>query len=259
MLPVFATIIRSFEVMAEQWRLLTLPFVALSVFNLLIDHLMTRMRDDGGASIGLNFLTIVIGMSFITGIHRTVLLNEARNGIGFFRFDRSWLRHVTAWATLSGCCLLLTLSYAIVAAASYFLIAFVLSTLAARIAVGIETGIAIIVMLGMLVRLTLSLPAAAIGEPRRLALSWRATRGNVWRMIGLSVGLALLLVCVAIPSGLTVLFVTAAIAASHALSSHSPLMLLPAEIWLSAGDAFATMLFSIALSLTYDRLARGGA
>ncbi len=103
-LPVLGTAWRTWAYLVVEWRFLTLPFVVLFLFNFLVQHFMRQgllvaAPVPGNARLlifDMGVLSVLIQASFVVGVHRTILLGEARNGITFFRLDMNWLRYIGA-------------------------------------------------------------------------------------------------------------------------------------------------------------------
>ncbi len=128
-------------------------------------------------SLGCTFLLSIVGMAFAVGVHRTVLLDEVRSGAAVLQWDGGLWRYFGTILVLAFCF------------APFFVVA-VIFIVAATHAGSAGAGLAmfcgfivgLFVSFTLFYRLILSLPAAAIGVPDRFELSWRATRGNLWRL-----------------------------------------------------------------------------
>ena len=122
------------------------------------------------------FLNWVVGgiifCSFAVGVHRTVLLSEEKKGISFFRRDMNVLKYIG----LSLLFIFLLISKFIPGA---------IVNLGGSKNFEMLSFPVYLFCLVIYVRFLLSLPAAAIGVPNSLSVSWRLTKGNWFRMFAL--------------------------------------------------------------------------
>jgi hypothetical protein len=136
-------------------------------------------------------------------------------------------------------------------------------------AVGVGLPLAPFVLLAALVagpmvsvwvmqRLTLCLPAAAVGDARCLSLSWKATKGNAFRLLSTSALVALPLVAATLASVWPV-----AADAFRAGLAHRPYVPPPTGYFdITVGAAASTLyyaVFAVMQSRCYTILVRGGA
>lgn len=151
----------------------------------------------------------LLSLALTVGIYRVVLLRDMRSGLALLRFDRHLARLIgTQILFVLGSGLALGLISGLFAmAAGIFL------------TLGSQEGNALLRLLGGLVeffaiiysfRFSLAAPASAIGIRDRFAFSWRATRGNTWRLCAAAFIVALpfivleigaLIVAISLPSG----------------------------------------------------------
>jgi hypothetical protein len=194
-------------------------------------------------------------MTVVVGIHRTVLLDEARPGVGFLRLDGNLLRYIGAWLLL----MVLGILFAVITLLLVMIAAMVgglakpqsngpaiaLATLAIIFAVG-----------ALFLRFMLALPAAAVGSQDGLGVSWTATRGNWLRLLA-AVILTLLPfiiidILLVIP---TMRDAAAMLRAGVQKPIEQPLGLLVATALIKSIDL---AVLTVMLSLSYDVLVRGG-
>ena len=196
--------------------------------------------------------SIPVFMAFVVGVHRTVLLNERREGVGFFRLNTYLNRYFFAWLKIFFC----TLPAIIVVAFFVGLISlgmFGPPTQGGTPNIGAFLFIFLLVGaigLSLFVRLALALPDAALGQSGGLSLAWSSSRDNWLRLI-----LVTLLVC-------SPIYLIGLLPMLPALKSmmltHSQILSVPLQILNAAVRTLLAAIFTVTLSLSYDSLVRGG-
>ncbi|MDB5393814.1 MAG: hypothetical protein JWM91_1320 [Rhodospirillales bacterium] len=204
----------------------------------------------------INFAVIVFSMSVIVGIHRTVLLDETRHGIGFLRLDGNLLRYIRAWLMLA----VLGVLFAVIFVLLLMIVAFAGGLIkqgapnAGLIFIG---SFAIAFLLGVFfLRFMLALPAAAVGSMDGLGVSWSSTRGNWMRL--LAAGILTSLPFILLDAALAIPSMHDAMSTLHPgiqKPIERPVAILIASALLKAVDL---AVLTVMLSLSYDVLVRGG-
>jgi hypothetical protein len=259
-LPVWAVVKRSYGYVWDHRILLAIPLLLVFVVNLVSGiYLRNLATTEAPPPQGVVWLTgiavIVFSMTVVVGIHRTVLLDEARPGVGFLRLDGNLLRYIGAWLLL----MVLGILFAVITLLLVMIAAMVgglakpqsngpaiaLATLAIIFAVG-----------ALFLRFMLALPAAAVGSQDGLGVSWTATRGNWLRLLA-AVILTLLPfiiidILLVIP---TMRDAAAMLRAGVQKPIEQPLGLLVATALIKSIDL---AVLTVMLSLSYDVLVRGG-
>ena len=132
---------------------------------------------EGGGVVGqlLNWLPSLVELPFLASIavawHRLLLRQERFDGPVYFRFDATVWRYTALSLAL------------LVAFGAPFL--YSLSPDPTPLEVGIVLGVflgALAMALLVFPRLSIALPAIALGEQLTLAQAWRLSRGNSWRL-----------------------------------------------------------------------------
>jgi hypothetical protein len=130
-------------------------------------------------------------MAFAVGIHRRILLGEARQDLALFQIDRKLLTYLWTMLkvslALAAICLMLILPIAIFQA---------VTTTVASQPPSLDnmlplTMVAIFIDLLFGIRLMLALPGAAVGGERSIRRSWRMSQGNWGRLIFILCGVTL--------------------------------------------------------------------
>lgn len=190
-LPVWAVVKRSYGYVWRNRTLLALPLgltLALQIAILLLSQWVAAMTSrlsfflQVPINIGWSILTLAVAMAFTVGLHRTVLLDETREGIAFLRWDRYlWNYAKASLAALLVCIALLALF-----------------TAALVLPLGIGNALMLVMMHGLpmyvfllllvlvslfvWLKVGLAFPAAALGYRSVFSLSWRLTEGNLPRL-----------------------------------------------------------------------------
>lgn len=274
-LPVWAITTRAYGYVWDHRRPFAIPvlllFAALIATTILMQlPYLAAAQSGGSVPLGAELGALVgyiakttISIAFAVGVHRTVLLGEGREGLSFFRWDENFRRYFV------------TMLLIVLIAVGYMLSSMLLAALVGGIGVFVGKlaggGIGAVLMIGFGIaalagylwltaqfcRVILALPAAALGEPDALALSWRVTRGNGWLLLGVSFLAALpVLVAAAIAEAPYVINAAAdKMAQPHAPTTPPGLGTIVALALI--GALSAPVLITV-LSLSYDVLARGG-
>ncbi len=239
-LPVELVIRRSYLYAWESRAGLMTPLVIYAAVTMLADIVLGGQFGTFGRPI--QFLVAVaeqlLAMGFAVGVHRFVLAGEARPGIAFFRWDRHFVRYVL----LSLLLLLLVLVAAaiVLGGAGYDP-----GTQAVRVdGVTALFGSAALFAVSLIVaRLSLLLPAAAVGEEVPARTIWRASEGNGFRLLATGF--------------LTVLpFIGLEMMLIGLKDSVQPVIVV--TILLSLVTSAQLIVLTIMLALSYDVLVRGG-
>jgi hypothetical protein len=186
-LPVWQVVRRSYGDYIAGWRHLTLPILILLILTSVgpasfIFEIVTTVWP---IYIALT-LYAILSCALSTGIYRVVLMREPHGGLSLFRLNRDCAR--VAWTYI-----LFTLG----SIAVHTIVGIVLDGMIESVSprgdatafaplFSIIKGVISIAITVIAYRFTLAIPAAAIGICDRFALSWRITRGNVWRLIAAS-------------------------------------------------------------------------
>jgi hypothetical protein len=263
-LPVWAVVKRSYGYVWDHRVLLAVPLLLVFVVNLGSGIYAQRwVVQAGGPQFvpkGLitlsSFAVIAFSMTVIVGIHRTVLLDETRRGIGFLRLDGNLLRYIGTWIML----MLLAVLFAVILLLALIVVGFATGLIKQRAASEawiLLAGIGVAFILGILfLRFMLALPAAAVGSADGLGVSWSATRGNWMRLLGTVILTSLPFIAIDI--------LLAVPAMQDAMSSlragvqkpiEQPIFILVASSLIKAIDL---AVLTVMLSLSYDVLVRGG-
>lgn len=187
-LPVGEIIAKSYGYAWNNRNALILPIAVLLLLDLLGAWLTIQIGAAGGlAALSLSFLSVLpflIGtMAFAIGIHRHILLGEARQDLALFRFDRGLAVYVWTLVKISLAllliCLVLIMPLLAVEAVTTAAkgqppsLDMVLPLALAAISVDLMFGL----------RLMLALPGAAVGGVRSIRGAWRMGSGNWARLI----------------------------------------------------------------------------
>ena len=174
-LPIEIVLRRGYLYAWESRAVLITPLIIYAVVMMLVEIVIY------GQSAPVKFAAAVVeqifGVGFAVGIHRFVLAGEARPGIGFFRWDRHFIRY-----------LLLTLLLMLLAAVAAVMVAGIsidpaTQTVRGGSAVALIGSVVLFVVLLVITRLSLLLPAAALGEEVPARTIWQATQGNGFRLL----------------------------------------------------------------------------
>jgi hypothetical protein len=263
-LPVWAVVKRSYGYVWDHRVLLAVPLLLVFAVNLASAIYLQNMiatagepqRAPQGLILLISFAVIVFSMSVVVGIHRTVLLDETRHGIGFLRLDGNLMRYIGAWLLLA----LLGILLAVI-----FVLLLAILALAAGltkqhsphpvlIAVG---SFATVFILGIFfLRFMLALPAAAVGSKDGLGVSWSATRGNWMRLLAAGILTVLPFLILDVLIAIPVMHdAISAVRAGIQKPVEQPIAILFASAFVKAVDL---AVLTVMLSLSYDVLVRGG-
>jgi hypothetical protein len=239
-LPVELVIRRSYLYAWESRAVLMTPLVIYAVVTMLADIVLGGLL--GAVGRPIQFLVAaaeqVFAMGFAVGVHRFVLAGEARRGLAFFRWDRHFIRYLL----LSFLLLLL----ALVAVGMVMLAAGNgPGTEAVRVdgATALFGTAALFVVSLVIARLSLLLPAAAVGEEVPARTIWQASEGNGFRLLATGF--------------LTVLpFIGLEMMLIGLKDSMQPFIVV--TILLSLVTSAQLIVLTIMLALSYDVLVRGG-
>ncbi len=262
-LPVWAIVMRSYGYVWDHRILLAIPIALVFGVQLASAIYVQDMMASVGPeqmSKGLVFLisaaVLVFSMSVIVGIHRTVLLDETRRGIGFLRLDGNLLRYIGTW--------LMLMLVGILLAVIFMLVAFI-GGLASGLSqqrpphpgiIVLSVSVFALVIGILFLRFMLALPAAAVGSKDGLGVSWSATSGNWLRLV--ATGFLTFLPFVILNALLLIPVMHTAVSAVHdglVTPVKQPIAILIASSLIKALDL---AVLTVMLSLTYDVLVRGG-
>jgi hypothetical protein len=179
-LPVWSVVKNSYGYVGNRWKEFAPPVVLVFLVDIL-------SRRNGFVALGMpedaawiisRVISILTDASLMVGLQRLILLHEDRRGIALFRWDRNFLRYLAALLLFLGCFvvpwLVATQLLIIIRDPSlhtFLKLCFVI--------LGFVLSLAPFILP---VRLSLSLPASAIGAPHPYSRSWDATRGNWFRL-----------------------------------------------------------------------------
>ncbi len=252
-LPVWEVATWSYDYVWEHRRRLTRPLFLVFAIAFAGNLADACANPDTGAdgtksmlavasSYGVSLVSSLVAAALAVGIHRWVLLDEFRAGLDILRWDANFRRYVLTIIALGA----LSFGPLILAGSAAGSILETSSSTPLDILAG---GMLFLGFTGLPVsfRFSLALPAAALGVPRPFRLSWQATRGNTWRMIGLAIALTL-------PFG--ILQVVAAVLSG---TEATPIIVrLPGFVVTSVLDAAYGAVCVVSLSLSYNILVGGG-
>lgn len=194
------------------------------------------------SSCAASFVATLTAAALAVGLHRWILLDEFRAGAAMLRWDANFRRYVLTMLGLGA----VSLGPLIVTGSVAAIILRTPSMDSLDIAIGGAVFLALVWLL-VSFRFSLALPAAALGTARAFRLSWQVTRGNTWRMVGLTVALTLPFIILGV--------IVAMLPGSE---STSVIAQLPTLILRSLEEASYGVVCVVSLSLGYDILVRGG-
>jgi hypothetical protein len=241
-LPIEVVVRRSFLYAWESRATLAVPYTIYTTITVLADLLLSYAVKPAN-QVPLYFLTAaeqVFAMAFAVGVHRFVLMGEARPGFQFFRWDRHFVQYV-----------LLTLLLFILGIMAALMVVGALGTDSpegggAGGAAGLFGLAVMLVVALMLSRLALTLPSAALGDQKRPREIWQATEGNSFRLLA-----------TALITALPFLVIEAALIRLMPESGGGPTASL-VTLALGLISPIQLIVVTIMLSLSYDVLVRGG-
>lgn len=253
LLPIVAVVTRSYAFAWERRNVLAAPYAIYAALTIALDLFVSHVIDsDPAISYATQALAEIFGLAFAVGIQRFVLLGEMRPGIAFFRWDRNFVQYVATT-------LLLVLGAAIVV------------ILATRVGgafgvapggganSGAAAGLGLVMILVIAIaattfaRLSLTLPAAALGEPDRLQRVWQATQRNGGRLFAAAVIVVLPFLIVQL---ILLKLSSQDQATGEALIAGEPIW--PVQILLGLISPIQLIVLTVMLALNYDALVRGG-
>jgi len=191
-LPVWALTKRSYGFVWNHARLLAVPLLLVLavqigagfVAGLTVAGIVAMV---GRWALLLNLawslLIAMVTMSFIVGLHRTVLLDEVRPGAAFLRWDSNLWNYLKTclWTMVIGLAAAVAIGLAlfVIFGTSNLMSAFLFKK---TIVMG---GFSLAFIPGLLLSLKIALafPAAALGHDDVFNLSWRLTTGNLLRLL----------------------------------------------------------------------------
>lgn len=195
LLPIREIIAKSYSYAWENRSALILPIALLLLLDLFSAWLSTKATAGGTTPGAFSLLPGIISiwffligtMALAVGIHRRILLGEARQDFALFQLDRRLTIYIWTMlkvtVALAAVCLVLILPIAILQG--------VTSQAPSLDNMLPLTMAAIFVDLLFGIRLMLALPGAAVGGERSIRGSWRLTRGNWGRLIIILFGVTL--------------------------------------------------------------------
>jgi hypothetical protein len=238
-LPIETVVKRSFFFAWESRAVLTVPFLIYAAVAILGSIIID------GLDPSLGFLAVAVAeqlviAAFAVGIHRYVLANEARPGLGFFRWDSHFLRYIL---------LTLLLLLLVAVAAGMVLVALGVDPTAHPPELKPDPTMALIGSAALFTvsvivsRLSLLLPAAALGDAVPARTIWQSTERNGFRLLATALLVALPFV-----------IVDTALAGLRDVAG----LALPVTILRGLVTSAQLIVITIMLSLSYDVLVRGG-
>lgn len=263
-LPVWAVVKRSYGYVWDHRALLAVPLLLVFAVNLAsgvyLQHLFAAAGGPQLAPQGLvlliSFTVIVFSMSVVVGIHRTVLLDETRRGIGFLRLDGNLMRYIGAWLLLALLGILLAVIFVLLLTILALATGLTKQHSPHPVLIAVSSFVAVFILGIFFLRFMLALPAAAVGSKDGLGVSWSATRGNWMRLLaaGILTVLPFLIldVLIAIPVMHNAI---SALRVGIQKPVEQPIAILFASSFVKAVDL---AVLTVMLSLSYDVLVRGG-
>jgi hypothetical protein len=239
-LPIELVIRRSFLFAWESRAVLMTPLVIYAVVTMLADIAINGVLGpaDRAAKILLTAAEQVFTVAFAVGIHRFVLAGEVRPGFAFFHWDRHFIRY-----------LLLTLLLLLLMAVAVLMVLGGVGFNAVAQPDQISGGVALIGLVALSVasivlsRLSLLLPAAALGEEVPARIVWQASAGNGFRLMATT-----------LLTAMPFLIVELMLAGLGGGDHLSLIVTIAASLVASA----QLIVLTIMLALCYDLLVRGG-
>lgn len=122
---------------------------------------------------------LVLEVAFLIAVQRALYRGEDRPA-SFFAFDRTLARSLLTVLSVT----LLSYVTPSVVAVPAFVALLVIRPHRAILAISLLAILVVFAMVFVLMRLSLAVPAAALDERASVSVSWRATRGNVLRLLG---------------------------------------------------------------------------
>ncbi len=188
-LPVWTVTRRSYDLAWTHARLLTVPFLLVLAAQIVAALGSGASRAILAApwatlvGLGLMVLFALVMMSFIVGLHRTVLLDEIREGSGFLRWDSNLWKYIKAALTV----LLFSLAASIVFGLALIVVfgagGLMATFLLHRAVLFGILSLPFLLGLFIMLKIGLAFPAAALGYSDVFYLSWRLTAGNLPRLL----------------------------------------------------------------------------
>jgi hypothetical protein len=175
-LPIETVVKRSFLYSWESRAALMTPLLIYAAVTILADIFLNGLGEAAGRPVQFLFAAAeqVFATGFAVGIHRYVLAGEIRPGLGFFRWDRHFVRYILLTLLL----LLLVVVAAVVVLGT---VGFDPAKLdAATTLVGSAALFAVSVIIS---RLSLLLPSAALGDDVPARTVWKSTERNGFRLL----------------------------------------------------------------------------
>jgi hypothetical protein len=265
-LPALAVAKQSYAYIWAQRRLLAMPL--LMVFAAQFGYVFYARMDERSGHYGpahglFNFVLYIVillfGMAVVVGLHRTVLLDETRRGLGFPRFDGNLRRYfgVVIGAFFLGGIAGIFLIFAINALAHTLGFWIIPAGAGRKSHLAVQAiWLAFVLCYLAFIRFMLALPGAAVGNPDPFGASYRATRGNWWRLLAVALLTGLpLFVLIAVSAAMDFDQIHDAMGTGKQVRlDHSTLFLI-----VSAGiRTFETAVLTVMLSLTYQHLVGTG-
>ena len=262
-LPVWSTVTRSYVYVWENWKQFALPVALIFLVTVVLNAGEWAEARNETATNAIVYLVLllnrgnILGLFFwipkLVGIHRRIL------GVGI---TFGMIRYLWAGFLILMCNWVLYSSVILICLSSLKELAALFSGSnhiaqpIADILTFLTLVIPLIVCVPLFARLCLAFPTAALGDRKGLSLSWRATRGNTWRMSAALIvtGLPLALIGLAAIAPFLIDGMSA-IARGQASTEH----LGSISIGIFAiVTTLAPPIFTVMLSFSYDVLVRGG-
>jgi hypothetical protein len=179
-LPVWSVVKNSYGYAGNRWKEFAPPVALVFLVNILSgkDCFIALGMPEDAAWIISWVISILTYASLMVGIQRLVLLRAARRGIALLRWDRNFLRY-------------LAISFLYFSSWAVPLVTTLRSQAMTRdpglhpalqVSLFFLSLIFLVAAMILPIRLSLALPASAIGAPYPFSRSWYATRGNWFRL-----------------------------------------------------------------------------
>jgi hypothetical protein len=248
-LPIRLVVERGFRFAWESRAILVGPYAIFASLTILTSILggLLQQSADSAVGFGITAAEEVFALSLAVGIHRFVLVAETPSATGFFHLDRNFIRYLMNALTLF--------------VSAFLAVMLVMVTLGVgngdAAASANPNGLGALIALALLPlaavalsRLSLMLPAAALGEPVPMSAIWRRTSGNGLRLLATSL---ISLAPFMIVDGVL-------LEVDQAISDAARFGVADAVIAILIGLISSAQLIvvTIVLSLQYDALIRGG-
>jgi hypothetical protein len=249
-LPIYLAVTRSYLYAWESRVVLARPYAIYAAVTILAELLLLGVAGhrSNAADYALLAMEEVFALAFAVGVQRFVLLGETPSALRFFRFDRHFVQYLLLAILLVILAIFGAIPGLMVMGAPGHDAGFDAQGPAAAIATAITVMAA-----AAICRLTLTLPAAAVGDTLSTRAIWYASAGNSFRLLATMMLTVLPFLLIA---GALLQFVPA----PPPGSIPAPVTRAELVVTVMTGliSPVQTIVCNIMLSLCYDSLIRGG-